>query len=51
MHEERTALWLQQTGHIRDNLRYKYTVTINHVMAATIDFRSEDFNLTKNSVE
>ena len=35
---ERTALLLQRTEHMRGHLWYKYSVTVNQVMVATVKF-------------
>jgi hypothetical protein len=34
--EERTELCLRKTEHIRGYLRYRYSVTVNHVMMANV---------------
>jgi len=40
MNEERTGKCL----------RHRYSITVNHVIVATVKFRSDDFNLTKRNL-
>ena len=47
MNEEMTGACLWQVGHIRGHLWY--TVTVNQVMMATENFRSDDFILTNRN--
>jgi hypothetical protein len=47
MNEERTGKCLRQVEHIRGHLWPIYSITVNQVMVATVNFRNDDFNLTK----
>jgi hypothetical protein len=49
INEERTGKWLRQVEHIRGYLWHRSSISVNHVMVATVNFRSDDFNLTKRN--
>jgi len=49
MNEEKTGKCLRQVEHTRGHLWHIYSITINQVMVATANFRSDDFNLTKRN--
>ena len=46
MNEEMTAKCLRQMEHIRGYLRHIYSIKVNQVMVSTVNFWSDDFNLT-----
>jgi hypothetical protein len=49
MHEERTGKCLRQVEHNRGHLWHIYFIAVNQVMVATVNFRNDDFNLTKRN--
>ena len=49
MNEERTGKCLRQVEHIRSHLWHRYSITVSQVMVATVNFLSDDFNLTKRN--
>jgi hypothetical protein len=49
MTEERIGKCLRQVEHIRGHLWHIYSIAVNQVMVATVECRSDDFNLTKKN--